>query len=142
MSHRGPRKDVRDKSRREVDHSPTEHIVYGLNAVVEAIRAGKRSIDSITILNSARPERIKSLLALARQNRIPVHRVPKLDLGADARGTSGGGEAPADRRVVRGPRLPDGLVGRATGGRRGPPLRAAARRHRSRRGGRLHPRRR
>lgn len=68
-----------------MDQKNTEHIVYGLNAVLEAVRAGKRSIDAITILESARPERIKLLLELARQKRIPVHRVPKLDVGGDAR---------------------------------------------------------
>jgi 23S rRNA (guanosine2251-2'-O)-methyltransferase len=85
MSRRGPQKDVHEKSFRDTDHFHSEHIVYGLNAVVEAMRAGKRSIDSITILESARPERIKSLLELARQKRIPVHRVPKLDVGGDVR---------------------------------------------------------
>lgn len=85
MSRRGPQKDVYERSFRDIEHSHAENIVYGLNAVVEAVRAGKRSIDSITILESARPERIKSLLELARQKRIPVHRVPKLEVGGEAR---------------------------------------------------------
>jgi 23S rRNA (guanosine2251-2'-O)-methyltransferase len=59
--------------------SNSQSIIYGLNSVIEAIRAGKRSIDSITILESARPDRLKSLLELARQKRIPVHRVPRFD---------------------------------------------------------------
>jgi len=85
MARHGPQKDVYDKSLRDIEHTDTENIVYGLNAVIEALRAGKRSIDSITILESARPERLKLLLELARQKRIPVHRVPKLDVGAYAR---------------------------------------------------------
>ena len=85
MSRRGPQKDVYERSFSHTERSHTENIVYGLNAVVEAVRAGKRSIDSITILESARPERIKSLLELARQKRIPVHRVPKLEVGGEAR---------------------------------------------------------
>jgi 23S rRNA (guanosine2251-2'-O)-methyltransferase len=85
MAHRGTQKDIHEKSFRDLDHSHTENIVYGLNAVLEALRAGKRSIDSITVLASARPERLKLLLELARQKRIPVHRVPKLDVGGDAR---------------------------------------------------------
>jgi 23S rRNA (guanosine2251-2'-O)-methyltransferase len=56
------------------------NIVYGFNAVLEAVRAGRRSIDSITILESARPDRIKDLIDLARQKRIPIHRVPRFDL--------------------------------------------------------------
>jgi len=85
MARHGPQKDVYEKSFRDIERSPTENIIYGLNAVLEAVRAGKRSIDSITILEGARPERLKVLIELARQKRIPVHRVPKLDVGSDAR---------------------------------------------------------
>jgi 23S rRNA (guanosine2251-2'-O)-methyltransferase len=85
MARRGTQKDVHEKSFRDLEHSQTENIVYGLNAVLEAVRAGKRSIDSITVLETARPERLKLLFELARQKRIPVHRVPKLDVGGDAR---------------------------------------------------------
>jgi 23S rRNA (guanosine2251-2'-O)-methyltransferase len=56
-------------------------IIYGVNAVLEALRAGKRQIEAITILESARPDRLKPLLDLAREKRVPVHRVPRLDLG-------------------------------------------------------------
>ena len=69
-----------DDSSPEEKAPGTQNIVYGVNAVLEALRAGKRSIDSITILESARPDRLKVLLELARQKRIPVHRVPRLDL--------------------------------------------------------------
>ena len=85
MARRGIQKDVHEKSFRDLEHSQTENIVYGFNAVLEAVRAGKRSIDSITVLESARPERLKLLFELARQKRIPVHRAPKLDVGGDAR---------------------------------------------------------
>src|SRR5215212_12033364 len=58
-----------------------EHdLIYGPNAVLEALRAGKRQIETITILESARPDRLKPLLDLARQHGVPVHRVPRLDL--------------------------------------------------------------
>ena len=85
MSRRSSQTNDRERPRREIDHDNAENIVYGLNAVVEAVRAGKRSIDSITVLQSARPDRLKLLLELARERRIPVHRVPKLDLPGDAR---------------------------------------------------------
>src|SRR6185312_5585582 len=55
-------------------------LVYGPNAVLEALRAGKRQIETITILESARPERLKALLDLAREKRVPVHRVPRLEI--------------------------------------------------------------
>ena len=57
-----------------------QNIVYGVNAVLEALRAGKRQIETITILESARPDRLKPLLDLAREKGVPVHRVPRLDL--------------------------------------------------------------
>lgn len=57
-----------------------QDLVYGVNAVLEALRAGKRQIETITVLESARPDRLKSLLDLAREKRVPVHRVPRLDL--------------------------------------------------------------
>jgi 23S rRNA (guanosine2251-2'-O)-methyltransferase len=59
----------------------SEHdLIYGPNAVLEALRAGKRQIETITILESARPDRLKSLLDLAREKGVPVHRVPRLEL--------------------------------------------------------------
>jgi 23S rRNA (guanosine2251-2'-O)-methyltransferase len=62
------------------ERGSSQNLVYGMNSVLEAVRAGRRSIDSITILESARPDRIKELVELARQRRIPVHRVPRFDL--------------------------------------------------------------
>ncbi|HET8781717.1 MAG TPA: 23S rRNA (guanosine(2251)-2'-O)-methyltransferase RlmB, partial [Pyrinomonadaceae bacterium] len=59
---------------------PESNLIYGVNAVVEALRAGTRQIESVTILESARPDRLKSLIELARQKGVPVHRVPRLDL--------------------------------------------------------------
>src|SRR5688500_6659470 len=57
-----------------------QNLVYGVNAVLEALRAGKRQIETITILQSARPDRLKSVLDLAREKGVPVQRVPRLDL--------------------------------------------------------------
>src|ERR1044072_3121848 len=55
-------------------------LIYGPNAVLEALRAGKRQIETITVLESARPDRLKALIELAREKGVPVHRVPRLDL--------------------------------------------------------------
>ena len=57
-----------------------QNIVYGVNAVLEALRAGKRQVESVTILQSARPDRLKAVLDLAREKGVPVQRVPRLDL--------------------------------------------------------------
>jgi 23S rRNA (guanosine2251-2'-O)-methyltransferase len=57
-----------------------QNMVYGVNAVLEALRAGKRQVETITILQSARPDRLKLVLELAREKGVPVQRVPRLDL--------------------------------------------------------------
>jgi len=81
MSPRKPHKSTAPEfSESDNQSANSTNIVYGLNSVLEAVRAGRRSIDSITILEGARPDRIKELIELARQRRIPVHRVPRLNL--------------------------------------------------------------
>lgn len=54
--------------------------IYGLIPVLEALRAGQRSIDSITIAEGARHERLRDLLALAKEANVPIHRVPRISL--------------------------------------------------------------
>jgi 23S rRNA (guanosine2251-2'-O)-methyltransferase len=56
------------------------NLIYGVNTVLEALRAGKRQIQSIAVLESARPERLRELLNLAREMRVPIHKVPRLEL--------------------------------------------------------------
>jgi 23S rRNA (guanosine2251-2'-O)-methyltransferase len=66
-----------------MSHRPNKgghDLIYGPNAVLEALRAGRRQIEAITILESARPDRLKLLLDLARAKGVPVHRAPRLDL--------------------------------------------------------------
>jgi 23S rRNA (guanosine2251-2'-O)-methyltransferase len=57
-----------------------QNVIYGVNAVLEALRAGKRQVETITILQSARPDRLKVVLDLAREKGVPVQRVPRLEL--------------------------------------------------------------
>jgi 23S rRNA (guanosine2251-2'-O)-methyltransferase len=54
--------------------------IYGLNPVLEALRAGQRPIEHIAISESARPLRLRELLELARKERVPIRRVPRLGL--------------------------------------------------------------
>ena len=58
----------------------SSNLIYGVNAVLEALRAGTRQIETITILESARPDRLKSLIDLAQQKGVRVHYVPRLQL--------------------------------------------------------------
>src|SRR6185295_12929968 len=54
--------------------------IYGLLPVLEALRAGNKRLEQITIAEGARHERLRELLELAKQARVPVHRVPRFAL--------------------------------------------------------------
>ncbi len=54
--------------------------IYGLIPVLEALRAGQRTIENITIAEGARHERLRELLLLAKQAKVPIHRVPRISL--------------------------------------------------------------
>ncbi len=62
--------------------------IHGLIPVLEALRAGKRSIESIAVATGARHDRLRELLTLAREARVPVHRVPRISLDRFSGGTS------------------------------------------------------
>jgi len=62
--------------------------IYGLIPVLEALRAGQRAIDSITIAEGARHGRLRDLLALAKQANVPVHRVPRISLDRSLKETT------------------------------------------------------
>ena len=81
-------------SRREnrFDDAPSDHEnhgssdrsgsnqVYGLIPVLEALRAGSKRLEQITIAEGVRHERLRELLDLAKQAKVPVHRAPRLAL--------------------------------------------------------------
>jgi 23S rRNA (guanosine2251-2'-O)-methyltransferase len=54
--------------------------IYGLIPVLEALRAGNKRLEQITIAEGARHERLRELLDLAKQARVPVHRAPRFAL--------------------------------------------------------------
>jgi 23S rRNA (guanosine2251-2'-O)-methyltransferase len=45
--------------------------------VLEALRSGSQQLDQITIAEGARHQRLRELLDLAKQSRVPVHRAPR-----------------------------------------------------------------
>lgn len=57
--------------------------VYGLIPVMEVLRAGRRTLESVTIAEGARHERLSELLQMAKQARVPVHRAPRISLDRD-----------------------------------------------------------
>ncbi len=48
------------------------HYIYGLNPVLEALRAGRRRISQIYVAQGARQTRLEELMQVARRNSIPV----------------------------------------------------------------------
>jgi 23S rRNA (guanosine2251-2'-O)-methyltransferase len=51
-----------------------------LNPVLEALRSGRRTIEHIAIAEGARHERLREMLALAKAAKVPVRRVPRIDI--------------------------------------------------------------
>ena len=62
--------------------------IYGLIPVLEALRAGNKRLEQITIAEGARHERLRELLDLARHARVPVHRAPRFALDRALRGVT------------------------------------------------------
>src|SRR5215510_2694816 len=78
-STRQQRPDDFSHDRQNQSGSETEGRVYGLIPVIEALRAGKRQIEQVTIAEGSRDARLKELIELARQSGVPVHRVPRIE---------------------------------------------------------------
>ena len=58
-------------------HHDAFNTIYGLIPVLEALRAGHKQLEHITIAEGARHERMRELLELAKQAGVPVHRAPR-----------------------------------------------------------------
>jgi len=54
--------------------------IFGVNPVLEALRAKRRAIREITIANGAKDARLSELIELSRAEHIPVHYVPRQQL--------------------------------------------------------------
>lgn len=51
--------------------------IYGVAPILEVLKAGKRSVEQITIAEGVHSPRMKELVELARANGVAVNRVPK-----------------------------------------------------------------
>jgi 23S rRNA (guanosine2251-2'-O)-methyltransferase len=54
--------------------------IFGVNPVLEALRAKRRAIREITIANGTKDARLAQLLELARADHVPVHYAPRQQL--------------------------------------------------------------
>ena len=62
--------------------------VYGVLPVLEALRAGRRPIERLTVAEGVMETRLRELLELARRARVPVRRVPRAELQRMAAGAN------------------------------------------------------
>ena len=80
-----PRSDERlDEHNHDIgrahNQSDAVNAIYGLIPVLEALRAGGKKLEQIMIAEGAKHERLRELLELAKQSRVPVHRAPRFAL--------------------------------------------------------------
>lgn len=54
--------------------------IYGVAPVLEALRAGVRSIEQITLAEGAHHHRLREVLEMARERGVPVRRAPRAEL--------------------------------------------------------------
>ena len=64
-------------TRRPYKPSDAGNAIYGLMPVLEALRAGGKKLEQITIVEGAKHERLRELLDLAKRARVPVNRAPR-----------------------------------------------------------------
>lgn len=70
----------REDVKRESSDRDNTGKIYGVAPVLETLKAGKRSVESITIADGAHSPRMRELLELARASGVIVTRVPKAAL--------------------------------------------------------------
>jgi len=54
--------------------------LFGVNPVLEALRAGRRPIQEITIAEGATHARLRELIEMARAQNVPIHHAPRISL--------------------------------------------------------------
>lgn len=62
------------------------NFIYGLVPVVEALRAGRRTISKIVIATNVQPSRLNELIQLARASKVTLERRDRRDLDEFAKG--------------------------------------------------------
>src|SRR6266849_2601944 len=68
--------------KKRADRAVPEHhgLLYGVNPLLEALRAGDRIPEEVVIAEGARDHRLHELIELARSKKIPVRRSPRAAL--------------------------------------------------------------
>jgi 23S rRNA (guanosine2251-2'-O)-methyltransferase len=79
--------EPREPVRRQATADDGAH-VYGVQPVLEALRAGARPIERLTLAEGAHESRLREILEIARYADIPVRRVPRAELQRIAAGAN------------------------------------------------------
>lgn len=76
-----PKSAHSEESGKIVAHAPVEGTqLYGVAPVLEALRAGKRTIERITIAEGTGHHRLRELVEIARRLGVPVRYAPRIEL--------------------------------------------------------------
>jgi 23S rRNA (guanosine2251-2'-O)-methyltransferase len=67
-------------TRRSPEAQPSDAQLYGVLPVIEALRAGNRRVERVTIAEGAHESRLHELFELARAAGVPVRRAPRAEL--------------------------------------------------------------
>ena len=84
---RTPAGNSREPSRRPHVEDDGAHI-FGVQPVLEALRAGARPVERLTVAEGAHETRLREILEIARYADIPVRRVPRAELQRLAAGAN------------------------------------------------------
>jgi 23S rRNA (guanosine2251-2'-O)-methyltransferase len=71
-----PEEDEKDAHAREGEGA----LLFGVQPVLEALRAGQRPVERLTVAEGAHEARLQEILELARAARVPVRRAPRAEL--------------------------------------------------------------
>ncbi|HYN84036.1 MAG TPA: 23S rRNA (guanosine(2251)-2'-O)-methyltransferase RlmB [Pyrinomonadaceae bacterium] len=74
------RGETHEGARVESHERAAENLMYGVLPVIEALRAGSRPVERVTVAEGAHESRLKELLELARERGVPVRRAPRVEL--------------------------------------------------------------
>jgi 23S rRNA (guanosine2251-2'-O)-methyltransferase len=84
---RPPEGESREPARRPQVEDDGAH-VFGVQPVLEALRAGTRPVERLTVAEGAHETRLREILEIARYADIPVRRVPRSELQRLAAGAN------------------------------------------------------
>ena len=79
--------DARAKGRVPVEPEDGAHL-FGVQPVLEALRAGARPVERVTVAEGAHESRLQEILELARGAGVPVRRAPRVELQRLAAGAN------------------------------------------------------